>query len=156
VLGVSLLALGLLGVFAWALLGGRTNVPKLDGLPVEQARQAAADAGFSMQVEEQPSEDAAAGLVIRQEPGADGRARRGATIHAVDSSGVSVPDLVGQQCAQARADVEARGWKVRPVRWRIANIEDFGKIVAQDPAAGSAAPGKSEITVQVAGPVRPC
>jgi beta-lactam-binding protein with PASTA domain len=45
---------------------------------------------------------------------------------------------------------------MKPVRWRIANAADFGKVVQQDPPAGSVAPAKSEISVQVAGPVRPC
>jgi len=69
---------------------------------------------------------------------------------------MSVPDLGGRQCAQARADVAAAGWRVRPVRWRFANIEDFGKIVAQDPAPGAVVARPGEITVQVAGPVAPC
>jgi beta-lactam-binding protein with PASTA domain len=94
--------------------------------------------------------------VVSQEPGGAARAARGSTIHAVVSSGMSVPDLGGRQCAEARAEVAGHGWTVRPVRWRIANIEDFGKIVAQDPAPGAVVPSSGEITVQVAGPVRPC
>jgi beta-lactam-binding protein with PASTA domain len=74
----------------------------------------------------------------------------------VVSSGVRVPDLSGRQCAQARADLAAHGWTVRPVRWRIANIEDFGKIVAQDPAPNDVVPRQAQISVQVAGPVRQC
>ncbi len=45
---------------------------------------------------------------------------------------------------------------MKPVRWRVANIQDFGKVVAQDPAAGAVVPRTGEISVQVAEPVRPC
>jgi beta-lactam-binding protein with PASTA domain len=69
---------------------------------------------------------------------------------------MTVPDLGGRQCAEARAALAVAGWTVKPVRWRVAGIEDFGKIVAQDPPAGTVAPKKGQISVQVAGPVRPC
>jgi beta-lactam-binding protein with PASTA domain len=38
----------------------------------------------------------------------------------------------------------------------VAGVEDFGKVLAQDPPAGTVVPNKGQISVQVAGPVRPC
>ena len=52
-------------------------------------------------------------------------------------------------------------WAKRPasieeIRWRVANVQDFGKILAQDPPPGAVVPTKRDINVQVAGPVGPC
>lgn len=128
---------------------GAASTPDLGGMPLETARQTASAAGLSLEVEEQATTETPAGIVVSQE-------RRGSTIHAIVSRGISVPDIMGQQCPKARADLQRAGWSVRPVRWRFANIEDFGKIVAQEPAAGQVVPRAGEITVQVAGPVAPC
>jgi len=131
-------------------------VPSLAGQSVDAARQAATKAGLTLEVDEQATLDTPVGLVVSQEPRADALAAAGSTVHAVVSTGVSVPDVSGQQCAAARAALERAGWAVRPVRWRVANVADFGKILAQDPAPGAVVPSKGQINVQVAGPVRPC
>jgi eukaryotic-like serine/threonine-protein kinase len=134
----------------------QASVPPLAGQTVDAAKQAAAKAGLTLELQELPTEDTPAGVIVSQDPGADAHAPPGATVHALVSSGVTVPDLTGQQCASARAAEAAAGWSVKPVRWRIANISAFGRIVAQDPAPGSVVPSKGQIAVQVAGPVAPC
>ena len=150
-----LVALLLIGVPTLAR-ARQASVPALAGQSLETARAAATKAGLTLEVQEQATLDTPAGVVVSQEPQADALAATGSTVHALVSSGVRVPDLGGQQCAAARADLAGAGWTVRPVRWRVANIGDFGKIVAQEPAAGSVVPSKGQINVQVAGPVRPC
>ena len=134
----------------------QASVPALAGQRVDAARQAATSAGLTLEVQEQSTLDTPAGVIVSQDPPADAVTAAGSTVHALVSSGVRVPDLSGQQCAAARAAVEGAGWTLKPVRWRIANVADFGKIVAQEPAPGSVVPSKGQITVQVAGPVRPC
>src|ERR687886_321549 len=134
----------------------QASVPALAGQRVDAARQAATSAGLTLEVQEQSTLDTPAGVIVSQDPPAEAVTAAGSTVHALVSSGVRVPDLGGQQCAAARAAVEGAGWKLKPVRWRVANIADFGKIVAQEPAPGSVVPSKGQITVQVAGPVRPC
>jgi eukaryotic-like serine/threonine-protein kinase len=150
-----LVALLLIGVPTLAR-ARQASVPALAGQSLETARAAATKAGLTLEVQEQATLDTPAGVIVSQDPQADALAATGSTVHALVSSGVRVPDLGGQQCAAARADLAGAGWTVRPVRWRVANIGDFGKIVAQEPAAGSVVPSKGQITVQVAGPVRPC
>jgi beta-lactam-binding protein with PASTA domain len=134
----------------------RATVPNLAGQSVDVATSAATDAGLVLAVDEQPTQDTPAGLVVTQDPLPDTHTAPHSTVHAIVSQGVSVPDITGQQCAQARAALASSGWSVKPVRWRIANIGDFGKVVAQDPPAGAVVQSKGEIDVQVAGPVRPC
>jgi serine/threonine-protein kinase len=134
----------------------QASVPALAGESVESAREAAAKAGLTLEVQEQATLDTPAGVVVSQEPRAEALAATGSTVHALVSSGIRVPDVSGQQCAAARAELARAGWTVRPVRWRVANVADFGKIVAQAPAPGSVVASKGQINVQVAGPVRPC
>jgi len=128
---------------------GSAPAPAVAGMPVDAAREAATRAGFNLDVEEQTTTETPAGIVVSQE-------QRGSSLRVLVSRGLSVPDIGGRQCAQARAELASTGWRVRPVRWRFANIEDFGKIVAQEPAAGAVVARPGEITVQVAGPVAPC
>jgi beta-lactam-binding protein with PASTA domain len=151
----SVLVLLLVGVPTLAR-ARQASVPALAGQSLDAARQAATKAGLTLDVEEQATLDTPAGVIVSQEPQADALTAAGSTVHALVSSGLKVPDVSGQQCATARAALERAGWAVRPVRWRVANVADFGKVVAQDPAPGSVVPSKGQINVQVAGPVRPC
>lgn len=128
---------------------GTATAPSFAGQSLESAQQSAAKLGLTLDVEQQATTETPAGIVVTQ-------SQQGSTVHVVVSSGITVPDLSDKQCTQAKAEAAQTGWSVRPVRWRIANIGDFGKIVAQDPAPGAVVPKAGEITVQVAGPVRPC
>jgi len=134
----------------------QTGVPDVTGRSVKDAEAALSAAGLSVAVDEQTTDDTPAGVVVRQDPPADGHIGAGGTVHAVVSRGLAVPEVGGRQCAEARAALASAGWTVKPVRWRVAGIEDFGKVVAQDPPAGTVVPNKGQISVQVAGPVRPC
>ena len=157
-LAVSAAAALVLAMIALPLLAGahQASVPDMAGQSVADAQAAVAAAGLTLAVDEQATEDTPAGVVVSQDPAAGSHVGSGATIHALVSSGPTVPDLGGRQCAEARAELEQAGWSVKPVRWRVANVADFGKVVGQDPPAGAAVPRKGEISVQVAGPVRPC
>jgi serine/threonine-protein kinase len=151
-------AVAMLVIFALPLLATtrQASVPDVVGRPKLDAEAAVAAAGLTLDVDEQPTDDTPAGVVVRQDPGSDSRIGPGATVHAVVSSGLRVPDLGGRQCADARVELARAGWTVKPVRWRVANIDNFGKVVAQDPPAGEVMPDTGQISVQVAGPVRPC
>jgi tRNA A-37 threonylcarbamoyl transferase component Bud32 len=152
---VVLVVVALIGLPALAR-GRPANAPELAGLGVQDAQAAIAAAGLQLSIEEQATQDTPAGIVVTQDPLPGTHPAAGSTVHAVVSNGISVPDLSGQQCAAARAALAQAGWTVRPVRWRVANVADFGKVVAQDPAPGAVVKAKGEISVQVAGPVRPC
>ncbi|HEV7665163.1 MAG TPA: PASTA domain-containing protein, partial [Chloroflexota bacterium] len=136
--------------------GRQASVPDLAGHTLQDAQAAVAAAGLQLTTEEQTTLDTSAGVIVTQDPLPGSRPAAGSTVHAVVSAGVSVPDVMGLQCTEARAALGGRGWTVKPVRWRVANVSEFGKVVAQDPAAGSVVKDKGEISVQVAGPVRPC
>jgi eukaryotic-like serine/threonine-protein kinase len=154
---LALIALPTLGTSLPTLAtAGPATVPNLAGQSVDDATSAATDAGLVLAIDEQPTQDTPAGLVVTQDPLPDTHAAPHSTVHLIVSQGVSVPDISGQQCADARAAQAPSGWTVKPVRWRIANIGDFGKVVAQDPPPGAVVQSKGEIQVQVAGPVRPC
>jgi serine/threonine-protein kinase len=144
-------------VFVPLLVSARqTGVPDVTGRSVKEAEAALSAARLTLAVDEQSSDDVPEGVVVSQDPPADRHIGAGGTVHAVVSRGLTVPDLGGRPCAEARAALAQAGWTVKPVRWRVAGIEDFGKVVAQDPPAGTVVPKKGQISVQVAGPVRPC
>lgn len=134
----------------------QVSVPDVTGRGVGEAEAALKAAGLTMTTEEDSTQDTPAGLIVSQNPRPSDRSGNGSSVHVVVSRGIDVPDVTGEQCAQARSRLAEAGWTVKPVRWRVANVSDFGKIVAQDPPAGQAVDNKGQITVQVAGPVRPC
>ena len=59
---------------------------------------------------------------------------------------VTVPDVVGQQLAQARGTLEAAGFKVT-VRRALGGF--FGTVRLQDPSGGSKAPKGSTVTLTI-------
>ena len=59
---------------------------------------------------------------------------------------VDVPDVVGQQLEQARATLEAPGFKV-DVRRALGGF--FGTVRLQDPSGGSKVPKGSTITLTI-------
>lgn len=134
----------------------QVSVPDVTGRSVGEAEAALKAAGLTMTTEEDSTQDTPAGLIVSQNPRPSDRSGNGSSVHVVVSRGIDVPDVTGEQCAQARSRLAEAGWTVKPVRWRVANVSDFGKIVAQDPPAGQTVDNKGQITVQVAGPVRPC
>ncbi|WP_345711104.1 PASTA domain-containing protein, partial [Kineococcus glutinatus] len=125
------------------------TVPDVVGTPYEQARTALEDAGFVVQRDEDAvSETVAKGSVVSRAPEA-ATAFRGDTITLVVSSGpplVTVPDVQRKQVAEARAQLEALGFKVR-----ISEVLGgfFGTVRSSDPAAGRSVPKGSTITLTV-------
>ena len=131
-------------------------VPDLAGLTREAALAALADAGLALEVAEEPTLGTWAGVVFDQAPAAGESVPVGLAVRATVSAGVVVPDLLGRTCGEAQSEAGQYGWTVNPVRWRFAAQPDFGKVVEQEPAAGSVLPGPAEIAVHLAGPVGPC
>ncbi|MFL6170981.1 MAG: PASTA domain-containing protein, partial [Ornithinibacter sp.] len=124
------------------------DVPDLTGKDgIRAARQLS---GLGLQVDatqQQNSDTVAKGAVISQSP-RDGTAFRGDTVTLVVSKGpvlVPVPDVVGQQLQQARATLQAAGFKVT-VEKAFGGF--FGTVRFQDPAGGEAPKG-STVTVTI-------
>ncbi|HET7820606.1 MAG TPA: Stk1 family PASTA domain-containing Ser/Thr kinase [Ornithinibacter sp.] len=125
------------------------DVPDLTGKDATTAARQLSGLGLKVDATKQQNSDTVAkGKVISQSP-RDGTAFKGDTVTLVVSKGpvlVTVPDVVGQQLQQARATLEAQGFKVT-VRRALGGF--FGTVRLQDPSGGSKAPKGSTITLTI-------
>jgi serine/threonine-protein kinase len=142
---------GLLFWFARSLDSGEVAVPAVIGLSRDEAVRVLKDAGFEVEVTEEPSDTVDEGLVVSQDPAQGTDAEQGSTVELVVSSGqaqIEVPDVVGRPEAEARFIVTAAGLK-----FRIESVENPdatpGTVVSQQPAGGTQASRDSEVLLQV-------
>jgi len=125
------------------------DVPDLTGTNATAAARQLSALGLAVDATQQQNSDTVAkGLVVSQSP-RGGTAFRGDPVTLVVSKGpvlVTVPDVIGQQLPQARAALEAAGFKVT-VRRALGGF--FGTVRLQDPSGGSQAPKGSTVTVTI-------
>ena len=151
VIGV-ILALALLGVGAWALLGGETTtvvVPDVVGEKLAKAEAELEDAGFAVEVETQTSEEQK-NTVLTQNPEGETEAEEGSTVTLVVSAGpeqVEVPDVVGLSQQSAIDQVQAEGLLVdtQPVD----SDQAAGTVISTDPAGGTLVDVGSTVVLSV-------
>ena len=95
------------------------EVPWVTGMTQDDAYSTLTDAGFSVAVQEDYSDDTEEGLVYWQDPTGDDKAKKGATVTIYVSLGqrlVEVPDVVGYSVSDARAILENAGFSVSTTR----------------------------------------
>lgn len=118
-------------------------VPNAVGLPEQQARDRMAAAGLEVQVFEVFSDDPE-GTVVAQNPGSGERVSKDSSVRLNVSKGsglVDVPSLVGQQQADAQAQLADLGLEANV--FRVPSIEPAGTVVAQNPVGGQARLGSA-------------
>ncbi len=119
-------------------------VPDLTGGTVAEARGALEADGLRLGAEDERYDDAPDGTVVAQDP-EDGTLPPGAQVSVVVSRGpepVEVPDVFERPFADAAAALEEAGLVVER---RGSDV--FGRVVSQDPAAGTAVPPGSTVVV---------
>jgi serine/threonine-protein kinase len=125
------------------------DVPDLTGKDATRAARQLSDLGLKVDATQQQNSDTVAkGRVISQSP-RDGTAFRGDTVTLVVSKGpvlVAVPDVVAEQLQQARAALQAAGFKVK-VEKLLGGF--FNTVRSQTPPAGSMAPKGSTVTITI-------
>ncbi|CAN5879762.1 Stk1 family PASTA domain-containing Ser/Thr kinase [soil metagenome] len=130
----------LLAVVMLALVGGiylgPTQVPPLAGetraVAEERIREAGLQAGFT----EAFSDDVPAGEVITSRPSAGSWTRKGGSVAVTLSRGPKlsdVPNVVGMQLEQARAEIIENDLAISPNIERRNSIEPVDKVLSQDP-----------------------
>jgi beta-lactam-binding protein with PASTA domain len=139
---VALLLLGA-GAGAWFFLEGRyTQTPTVLGLTKVEAEALLAEAGY--EVEYRPSEHSEtvpAQHIIDQDPEAGGRILPGDTVTLLNSLGPDrreVPELVGQEQADAVAALERVGLKVGGVTEAFSPTVAAGSVISTSPEVGTA------------------
>ena len=125
------------------------DVPDLTGKDATRAARQLSDLGLKVDATQQQNSDTVAkGAVISQSP-RDGTAFRGDTVTLVVSKGpvlVAVPNVVAQQLPQARAALQAAGFKVK-VEKLLGGF--FNTVRSQTPPDGSMAPKGSTVTITI-------
>ena len=131
------------------------DTPSVVGQPVEQAQQALTDAGFKVQVTEQPSDDVPEGQVVAQAPLAGVSVAKGSTVRLVVSSGPeqpTVPNVINQSEGEARAAIQGLGLGVDVAEQSSSTIP-AGNVIDQDPPPGTKVdPGSTVRIVVSSGP----
>jgi beta-lactam-binding protein with PASTA domain len=122
------------------------TVPKVTGLPLEEAQRLLSDEGLESRVaRRQPSADVPALAVISQDP-VDGRkVAEGAVVALVISQGpevVDVPSLTGLSRQEAEAKLAEAGLVAGEVTSEPSDTVPEGKLISQSPATGKIEKGE--------------
>ncbi|GAA2599833.1 Stk1 family PASTA domain-containing Ser/Thr kinase [Streptomyces axinellae] len=126
------------------------KVPDLQGMPLSDARRKLKDAGLEPGVVERRfDEETARGSVVSTEPSAGDKRRPGAAVALTVSKGepVDVPDVVGDEEAEAADELRSEGLKVRIAAKRVFSEEDKGSVARQSPAEAARAAKGDTVTL---------
>ncbi|MGW0230969.1 Stk1 family PASTA domain-containing Ser/Thr kinase [Actinopolymorpha singaporensis] len=151
---VGLVLLGILAFAAYRLIDGgsaqTTSAPSLIGKTESQAKAALAAKNLKLgDTSEKPSEDAPKGQIIAQDPAPGGSVRVGGAIDVTLSSGkpeVRIPEVVGDQAADARTKLEEAGFRVRDKEDKQSS-KPGGEVTRVDPPEGSLVAKNSLVTI---------
>jgi serine/threonine-protein kinase len=153
VLGV-LIVLGAIGALAYVMLGGGSGttyaVPDVTGLTTQQAEAKITAAHLRFTVVPQTSSTVGQGHVISTSPPFGNNVPANTVVTLNVSSGIAqvkVPNVVGQQAADATNTLTSAGFQVNPKT--VPSSQPANQVVDQNPKAGqSVAPG-STVTIDV-------
>ena len=129
----------------------KVRVGNVEGMALDDARQALEGAGFDVVVRQEASEEVESGDVISQDPDPGSELTRGDTVTLVVSSGApqtAVPDVKGRSAAEAANILGRAGFETVTQEESSPSVEE-GRVVRTDPAAGADAPKGSTVTIVV-------
>jgi serine/threonine-protein kinase len=115
----------------------RVQVPKVSGLPVDEAIQRLNDAGLKANVNEVFSDKVEAGVVISQDPKPGETLAKGETVTLRVSRGietVTVPDVLQQSQESAEAELADAGLEANVVV--VESDQPAGLVISQSPDPG--------------------
>ena len=157
---VALLSLGVVAAltyqyFSPTILTPKSNVtvPDLRNQTKEDALAALEKLGLKTEVVNDASADVQEDHVVGTDPTANSTVKSGSTITVTVSSGrenTSVPDLSGKTTAEAAAILKKKGLDLDPVvREGSSPKVERGKIMEQNPSAGTQVSKGSKVTITV-------
>ncbi|HEX8054920.1 MAG TPA: PASTA domain-containing protein [Thermoleophilaceae bacterium] len=129
---------------------GTKIVPEVRGKTEKQAAKLLADAGFEYTRQDEASASIPAGSAIRTDPAGGTEQRTGARVQLFISTGpkrVDVPDVVGLEVDDARAELSDRG--LRAVVQRVESDEPEGQVTGQNPGEGTEVNEGTRVTISV-------
>ncbi|MER7972110.1 PASTA domain-containing protein, partial [Streptomyces sp. NPDC096080] len=128
------------------------RVPALGGVALDEARARLKKDGLEPgMVTREFSEDVAKGSVIGTDPAAGTERRAGAAVALTVSKGspVDVPDVTGEDLADARQELQDAGLKVKVAAAQVNSEFDKGQVAAQSPRADSQLAEGDTVTLTV-------
>lgn len=126
------------------------KVPDVKGSRLDKAEQLLKSDGLEPGlVDKAFSEDVLKGFVISTDPAAGTERRAGTAVSIVVSKGspVDVPDVTGEDLADARAELEEAGLKVKVAAGQVNSEFDKGQVAEQTPEADSEAADGDTVTL---------
>ncbi|CAB4344661.1 unannotated protein [freshwater metagenome] len=126
-------------------------VPSVAGLSASQAQRKLQNAGFTVRIRKQSSDNVPSGDAIETLPPEGTPVDQGSTVTLVVSSGkatVEVPAVVGQNIDDARATLRGAGFGVSVTSEESTSA--VGTVLRQDPGAGTKADKGSTVALVVA------
>ncbi|AWT42716.1 Stk1 family PASTA domain-containing Ser/Thr kinase [Streptomyces actuosus] len=126
------------------------KVPDLQGYRLDKARSVLKDSGLQPgMVTREFSDDVPKGFVIDSDPPAGTERHADSAIALTVSKGspVEIPDVTGEDLAEAKSDLEGAGLKVEVAAERVNSEHDAGKVAAQTPGSGSEAAEGDTVTL---------
>jgi serine/threonine-protein kinase len=156
-LGAALLALAALSVGSrGGVVVESVAVPAVAGMKFEEAAARLREVGLeAAKASEEVTLDTPRGLVVTQDPPEGNSVPKGQPVSLKVSKGIGVPNLVGQHWDNVKPWLDQHGWRLGRVRFVFANQADFGKVLAQEPAANSepvADKQSASINLNIGGP----
>ncbi|MBC9729748.1 Stk1 family PASTA domain-containing Ser/Thr kinase [Streptomyces sp. TRM68367] len=126
------------------------KLPDVEGYRLDKAREVLKQAGLEPgMVTRTFSDSVTRGFVISSQPAANTTVRAGAAVALTVSKGspVDVPDTTGEDLAQAKADLEDAGLKVKIAAQEVNSEYDKGQVARQTPKGGSLAATGDTVTL---------
>ena len=128
---------------------GTATIPKVIGAPDTEAVASIKKAGFRVESTAVSSQQPT-GTVLTQSPAGGTVAQRGTTVKLRVSGGprvVIVPNVVGRTEAEAGRVLRAAGFLARAIDRPATEQGQIGRVVEQDPAAGTRVQGSTEVLI---------
>jgi eukaryotic-like serine/threonine-protein kinase len=144
--------LGSLGEAQRALGIGKAEVPKVEGMTEEEARERLGEEGLGVSVERRQSPREDEGEVLEQSVPAGNEIERGSRIALAVGSGprtARMPKILGLTPEEARAELEEAGLELGERREAPSGEVPEGEVATQDPAAGKELEVGTEVDLTV-------
>jgi serine/threonine protein kinase/beta-lactam-binding protein with PASTA domain len=157
---LAALVLAVAGVGGWWFTQDQAKVPTVAGMTESAAVKELRGDGFTVrQASAINNNTVKAGSIVRTVPAVGTKVRKGSAITVVPSAGprtIKVPDISGQQLADAESALRQSGLTVGQVHKVASSSVDAGIVVSTSPAAGLLWPQPKPVTISVsAGPPLP-
>jgi serine/threonine-protein kinase len=125
------------------------EVPDVVGQQLDEATSTLENAGFEVTTTEvdssKPQDE-----VTKQSPAGGGKADEGSKIKLTVASGINeVPDVTDLKSSDAKAQLEAAGFKVVVKNTTVTDDDEVGIVQSQDPTSGGTAKVGSTVTIKV-------